>query len=138
MPSGTGGRPTKYRDEYPQFAAVLRAQGYTEANVAEVLRIGASTLSDWKLIYPEFADALDVEECRGRAELPDARSFDPRRSGEGFRQSKVEEYRGPRDEFPEAQEESSEERPRTVARLEQVPGHQSIERKKPPPRTAIL
>ncbi len=56
-------RPTKYRREYPNVAAWLRRQGYTEANVAEVLRVGPSTLSDWKRIYPAFAKALDVGKC---------------------------------------------------------------------------
>ncbi|MBW2415548.1 MAG: helix-turn-helix domain-containing protein [Deltaproteobacteria bacterium] len=55
------GRPTKYRREYPKLAAVLLAQGYSEAKVAEVLRVGPSTLSDWKRSYPEFAKALDVD-----------------------------------------------------------------------------
>ena len=60
--SWTVGRPTKYRVEYSKLAAVLLAQGYTEAKVAEVLRVGPSTLSGWKRTYPEFAKALGVDE----------------------------------------------------------------------------
>ena len=97
MSSGIGGRPTKYRDEYPQLAAVLQAQGYTEAKIAEVLRVGASTLSDWKRIYPAFAQALDADQCE-----PDATrdvAVEEATDG-GSRPSKVEESRRPSPEFP--------------------------------------
>ena len=35
-----------------------------------MLRVGASTLCDWKRDYPEFAKALDVEKCLG-AQAPE-------------------------------------------------------------------
>ena len=92
MSSGTVGRPTKYRREYPALAAVLRARDYTEGKVAEVLRVGPSTLSDWKRSYPEFARALDVEKCepdvRREVEVEDATEG-------GFRLSKVDTFRLP-------------------------------------------
>jgi hypothetical protein len=84
------GRPTKYRREYPALAAVLRARGYTEGKVAEVLRVGPSTLSDWKRSYPEFARALDADQCEPdvtrNVEVEDATDGD-------FRLSKVEGFR---------------------------------------------
>ena len=68
---------------------MLLAQGYTEAKLAEVLRVGASTLSDWKRIYPEFARALDADQCE-----PDATrdvAVEEATDG-GFRPSKVGEF----------------------------------------------
>ena len=59
-------RPTKYRDEYPTLAAVLRGWGYTDANIAEVLRVGPSTLADWKRTYPEFARALSADQAEAQ------------------------------------------------------------------------
>ena len=49
------GRPTTYRREYPKIAAHLLVQGYSQAQVAGVLRVGRSTLTGWKRFHPEFA-----------------------------------------------------------------------------------
>lgn len=71
------GRPTNYRFEYADIAAGLCRLGYTDAMIAQALRVGAATLCDWKRRYPEFTLALR----RGRGlppsppEPPAAREF---------------------------------------------------------------
>ena len=107
MSSGNVGRPTKYRREYPALAAVLFARGYTVRMVAEVLRVGTSTLSDWKRRYPEFAQALDVGICwradgtglLGNVEVET-------RTEEDFRLPKTEKDRAPTQEFPQRRRRS--------------------------------
>ncbi len=90
--SGTVGRPTKYRREYPELVSVLFARGYPECRIAEVLRVGTSTVSDWKRDYPAFAQALGVAECEPGA-LSNPGVGEP--ADESFRLSKVDEYRLP-------------------------------------------
>ena len=67
------GRPTYYREPYPKVARLLCLEGYTDADIAEALRVGAATLCDWKLRYPEFALAL--RQGRGLPEPPVSPGF---------------------------------------------------------------
>ena len=57
------GRPTKYRADYPYLFRLLLEGGYTQEKVAAALRIGTSTVSDWKRAHPEFAAVFAVVEC---------------------------------------------------------------------------
>lgn len=54
------GRPTKYRDDFPEIAANLCASGATDQEVADYLGVVVSTLYQWKAIYPDFSKALKV------------------------------------------------------------------------------
>lgn len=54
----TLGRPSSYRSEYTPFVAELCARGATDVELAQVLEVTQRTLNRWKVIHPEFAEAL--------------------------------------------------------------------------------
>jgi transposase len=68
MPEPTGnqhikgnkrGRPSKYKSEFAQIAEKLCAKcGLTDAQLADWFEVSLRTINDWKLRYPEFAQAL--------------------------------------------------------------------------------
>lgn len=51
-------RPTKYKPEYAKQAAVACKLGATDQDLAELFDVSRSTLSLWKIEFPEFSDAL--------------------------------------------------------------------------------
>jgi hypothetical protein len=53
-----GGRPSKYKPEFVQRAAELCAFGATDRDLAKVFKVTESTVSKWKIDYPEFSEAL--------------------------------------------------------------------------------
>jgi hypothetical protein len=55
-----GGRPSKYKEEYAQQAAKLCALGATDAQIADFFEVAISTVSLWKVQYPEFSEAIKV------------------------------------------------------------------------------
>lgn len=54
------GRPTKYKPEFVERAKELCVAGALDVDIAREFRVSVSTLSSWKLIYPEFLAALRV------------------------------------------------------------------------------
>jgi len=68
-PKHPGGRPSKYNPEWhPQLAKAWAAAGRTEAQIASALGVAMSTISKWKIDYPEFSEALKA----GKQEPDDA------------------------------------------------------------------
>jgi|SRR3972149_1212109 len=71
------GRPTDYKDTYPELAMNYCLLGATDKELAEFLDIAESTLNLWKEEHPEFmesiidgrhkADALVANKLYGRA-----------------------------------------------------------------------
>lgn len=55
MPAG---RPSKYKPEHAEIASALCKAGATDPEIAENLKISISTLSQWKIVHPEFMEAL--------------------------------------------------------------------------------
>ncbi len=55
-----GGRPTSYKKEYAKQAAALCALGATDANLADAFEVAISTISLWKVQYPEFSDSVKL------------------------------------------------------------------------------
>jgi len=55
-----GGRPTKYKEEYAEQAKKLCALGATDPQLADFFEVAVSTVSLWKVQYPEFSEALKI------------------------------------------------------------------------------
>lgn len=53
MPAG---RPTLYRDDYPEQARRLALLGMTDEEIAEFFEIGTTTLYRWDEEHPEFRE----------------------------------------------------------------------------------
>ena len=52
------GRPTAYKPEYCDVVIELGKQGYSNAEMAAHFGVAKQTFSQWKGVYPEFADAV--------------------------------------------------------------------------------
>ncbi len=52
------GRPSKYRDEFPEQARKLCLLGATDADMARFFEVSLATLNNWKHEHPAFLDAL--------------------------------------------------------------------------------
>ncbi len=53
-----GGRPTLYRDHYPEQAYKLALLGLTEAEMANVWDVAIDTVTEWKRVHPEFSASI--------------------------------------------------------------------------------
>lgn len=54
-----GGRPTLYRDEYPEQAYKLcLLMGATDADMADFFEVSQSTLNLWKIEHPKFSESI--------------------------------------------------------------------------------
>lgn len=53
-----GGRPTKYSKENLLAVEIMARHGYTNADMAEKLKINRDTFQEWINKYPEFSDTL--------------------------------------------------------------------------------
>tara|TARA_R100000808_G_scaffold2647_1_gene10204 strand:- start:994 stop:1461 length:468 start_codon:yes stop_codon:yes gene_type:complete len=58
------GRPSKYQDAFAEQAFKLCLLGATDERLSNFFEVAESTISKWKLDYPEFSEALK----RGRDE----------------------------------------------------------------------
>lgn len=56
--NSSGGRPTKYREEYANQAYKLCLLGYTNAELADFYNIAISTITEWMNKQPEFSSAI--------------------------------------------------------------------------------
>ena len=59
-----GGRPSKYKPEFPQQAAKLCRLGATDKDIADFFGVHVDTVMEWKAVHAEFSDALK----QGKAE----------------------------------------------------------------------
>lgn len=64
MSKGKGGRPSKYREDFPTKAFKLCLLGATDAELADFFEVAVATVHNWKNEHPEFLDALK----RGKSE----------------------------------------------------------------------
>jgi hypothetical protein len=86
------GRPSKYKPEFAEQARKLCALGATDRELAEFFEVAESSVSKWKLEYPEFSEALK----RGK-EVSDERvehSLYRRAVGYSFDSVHVSNYQG--------------------------------------------
>lgn len=58
------GRPTKYREEFPEQAYRHCLLGATDAEIALLFDVNEDTVHEWKKVHPEFSESL----TRGKAE----------------------------------------------------------------------
>ena len=52
------GRPTEYRDNFPEQARKLCLLGATDESLADFFNVCTATISTWKLKHPAFLEAL--------------------------------------------------------------------------------
>lgn len=55
-----GGRPTKYKPEYAKIARKMCELGATDPQLAEAFEVNISTITLWKVTYPEFSAAVKI------------------------------------------------------------------------------
>lgn len=53
----SGGRPTKYQQNFPEQARRLALLGLTDAEVAEFFGVNVDSIYQWDKVHPEFSDA---------------------------------------------------------------------------------
>ena len=56
----TTGRPTSYKPEYAAQAKKLTMLGATDPELADFFEVAVSTVSRWKIMHPEFSEALKL------------------------------------------------------------------------------
>lgn len=57
-PAASRGRPSKYKEEFPQQARKLCLLGATDKDLARFFGVTESTLNEWKKVHPEFSESL--------------------------------------------------------------------------------
>ena len=57
-PAARRGRPSKYREEFPEQARKLCLLGAKDSDLAKFFEVTESTLNEWKKVYPEFSESL--------------------------------------------------------------------------------
>ena len=55
-----GGRPTKYKKEYAEYAKKLGRHGLIDTDYAELFGVAIQTIYTWKKNHPEFLEALNA------------------------------------------------------------------------------
>lgn len=53
----SGGRPTKYQDDYPKQARRLTLLGLTDEEMATFFEVHVDTIYEWDKVHPEFSEA---------------------------------------------------------------------------------
>ena len=57
-PAARRGRPSKYKDHFPEQARKLCLLGAKDSDLAKFFEITESTLNEWKKIHPELSESL--------------------------------------------------------------------------------
>lgn len=55
-----GGRKSKYKPEYAEQARKICALGAIDADLADFFKVNRDTVNQWRLTFPEFAEALKL------------------------------------------------------------------------------
>lgn len=63
------GAPTKYRDEFVEQARKLALLGAIDEEIAAFFDVHFTTLYEWKLVHPEFAEAIKAGKLIADAEI---------------------------------------------------------------------
>ena len=130
------GRPSSYRPEYPKLARVLSLEGHTDAMIAQALRVGAATLSDWKLRHPQFALAL--RQGRGLPEPTAAPEYPKAETLSNANRERDLRPESDGDPKPENLTEPHMASTRGVAQLERVWDTDRLLERKRRPTTALM
>lgn len=86
------GRPTAFRDEFPEQARKLCLLGATNEKLADFFGVAVSTVDKWLAEIPEFSGA--VREGREDADANVARSLYQRALGYSHPAVKIQQYQG--------------------------------------------
>lgn len=54
----SGGRPTKYKEDYDKQAYKLCLLGSTDKDLADFFEVDESTINNWKIDYPSFFESI--------------------------------------------------------------------------------
>lgn len=65
------GRPSSYREKFPEQAKKLCRLGATDKELADFFGVAESTLSKWKVDHTEFSEALKEGKDQADAEVAD-------------------------------------------------------------------
>lgn len=88
----SGGRPSKYKEEFAAQAEKLCQLGATDADLADFFEVNTTTIWRWQSAHKEFCNALKV----GKAEADDKveRSLYQKACGYTFDSEKVFQHQG--------------------------------------------
>jgi len=86
------GRPTDYKPEYVKLAYNYCLLSAKDEDLAHYFDIAVSTLNEWKIKYPEFAES--IRDGRERADANVANSLHNRAMGYKQKVTKVMQYQG--------------------------------------------
>jgi hypothetical protein len=86
------GRPTAYKDTFPEQALKLCKLGATDADLADFFEVSIRTVENWRAGHPEFFEATKI----GKAEADDQieRSLYLRAKGYTYDAVKIMQYEG--------------------------------------------
>ncbi len=87
-----GGRPTDYREEYPEQARKYCLLGATNEELAKFFEVATSTIELWMTKYPKFSGA--VKEGREVADAEIAQSLYHRAKGYSHPEDKILQANG--------------------------------------------
>jgi hypothetical protein len=93
-----GGRPSKYRAEYPAQAEKLCALGAIDTDLAAFFAVHVDTIAEWKVAHPEFSDAIKRAKDNWDAKVE--RSLCQRAMGYSHPAVKILQYEGNPIEVP--------------------------------------
>ncbi len=65
------GRPTLYREEYPEQARKLCLLGATDKELADFFGVEESTLNNWKHAHPNFMESIKRGKMQADADVAD-------------------------------------------------------------------
>jgi len=67
-----GGRPTKYKPEYPEQAGKLCRLGATDRDLADFFEVNEDTINEWKIKHPQFSESTAQNKTMHDFEIEEA------------------------------------------------------------------
>ena len=86
------GRPTLYKDEYPDLAFKYCLLGATDKELADFFEVSEDTVHEWKKVYPKFSESIKAGKERADAEI--AQSLYQRAKGYSHDDVNISNYQG--------------------------------------------
>lgn len=65
------GRPTLYKDEYPELARKYCLLGATDKDLADFFEVNPDTIYEWKNVHPDFSEAIKKGKSQADANVAD-------------------------------------------------------------------
>lgn len=86
------GRPSVYRDEFPEQAKKLCELGATEFDLSDFFKVSLQTIWRWRIVYPDFCDATTVGKYKSDERV--AASLYHRAVGYSYNSEKIMQHQG--------------------------------------------